>query len=134
MRKVIATSDAPTAVGPYSQAIRIGNGLIYVSGQIPLDPDPVAGKTIAGGIEEQTVRVLENLKAILEAGESSLQNVVKTTVYLTDLNDFAAVNTIYAKYFPVDPPARVCVQVAALPLGAKIEIDAVATEEREYSY
>ncbi len=123
MKKVIATKDAPQAIGPYSQAIEAG-GFLFVSGQIPLVPE--TGEIIAGGIEEQTARILENLKAILAAAGSSLEAAVKTTVYLKDIGDFAKVNAVYARYFEKDCPARVCVEVSNLPKGALVEIDVIA--------
>lgn len=126
MSKTIHSDGAPAAIGPYSQAIRSG-GLLFCSGQIPLDPK--TGKMVEGGIEPQTERVLENLSAVLAAGGSSPGKVVKTTVYLTDLGDFPAMNRVYGKYFPVDPPARATVQVGKLPAGALVEIDAVASIE-----
>jgi 2-iminobutanoate/2-iminopropanoate deaminase len=122
-RRVIASAGAPAAIGPYSQAIRAG-GLVFVSGQIPLDP--ATGQVAAGGIAAQAELVLESLRAILEASGSGMDRVVKTTVYLTDLGGFPAVNEVYARYFPQAPPARATVQVAALPRGAGIEIEAVA--------
>jgi 2-iminobutanoate/2-iminopropanoate deaminase len=118
----IATTDAPGAIGPYSQAIRAGD-FVFISGQIPLDEH---GVLVAGGIEEQTRRVMQNLDAILRAAGGSCENVVKTTIFLCDLGDFAAVNAIYAESFPTRPPARATVQVAALPRGARVEIEAVA--------
>ena len=123
MADVIHSAGAPAAVGPYSQAVRSG-GFLFTSGQIPLDP--ATGRLVEGSIEVQTRRVLENLRAVLEAGGASFSDVVKTTIYLTNLADFATVNGIYASYFPSAPPARSTVQVAALPLGAAIEIDLVA--------
>lgn len=126
MSKTIHSDGAPAAIGPYSQAVRSG-GFLYCSGQIPLDPK--TGKMVEGGIEPQTERVLENLSAVLAAGGSSPAKVVKTTVYLTDLGDFPAMNRVYGKYFPVDPPARATVQVGKLPGGALVEIDAVASTE-----
>jgi 2-iminobutanoate/2-iminopropanoate deaminase len=122
-RTVIVSAGAPAAIGPYSQAIRAG-GVVYVSGQIPLDPG--TGHVVPGGIAAQAERALESLRAVLEASGSGLARVVKTTVYLTDLGTFAEVNEVYARYFPQAPPARATVQVAALPRGAAIEIDAVA--------
>jgi len=122
-REVIVAAGAPTAIGPYSQAIRAG-GLVFVSGQIPLDP--ATGLVVDGGIAAQAKRVLDSLRAILEASGSGLDRVVKTTVYLTDLGDFAAVNEVYSRFFPHAPPARATVQVAALPRGVGIEIEAVA--------
>jgi 2-iminobutanoate/2-iminopropanoate deaminase len=122
-RRAIVTAGAPTAIGPYSQAIRAG-GLVFVSGQIPLDPE--TGQVVTGGIKAQTERVLESLRAILEASGSDLERVVKTTIFLTDLGGFAEVNEVYARFFPQAPPARATVQVAALPRGVGIEIEAVA--------
>ena len=122
-REEIRTSAAPAPVGPYSQAIRAG-GLVFASGQIPLDP--VSGKIVPGEIEDEARRVLENLKAVLEAGGSGLDRVVKATVYLTDLSLFPRVNAIYAEFFSARPaPARVTVGVASLPLGARVEVDAI---------
>jgi 2-iminobutanoate/2-iminopropanoate deaminase len=119
----VKTDRAPAAIGPYSQAVRWG-GLIFCSGQIPLDP--ATGRMIEGEIEAQTERILENLAAVLEAGGGSLRDVVKTTVYLVDLNDFPKMNAVYGRYFPESPPARATVQVARLPAGALVEIDAIA--------
>ena len=123
MKKVISTAKAPQAIGPYSQAIEAGD-FIFVSGQIPLIP--ATGELVEGSVEVQTARVLENLKAILEAAGSSLESVVKTTVYITNMDDFAKVNGIYGQYFQEDPPARVCVEVSKLPKGALVEIDVIA--------
>lgn len=124
MKKDIITSDkAPRAVGPYSQAIKAGN-LVYTAGQIPLDPS--TGNMIEGDITAQTERVLENLKALLEASGACLENVVKTTVFLKDMNDFAAMNAVYSKYFTENCPARSTIQVARLPKDAGVEIEAVA--------
>jgi 2-iminobutanoate/2-iminopropanoate deaminase len=122
-RKIISTQHAPAAVGPYSQAVQIGD-LIYSAGQIPLVPE--TGKLIEGGIEAQTRQVMQNLSAVLEAAGSSLSNVIKTTIYVTDLADFASINQVYGSFFEADPPARSTVQVAALPLGAQVEIEVVA--------
>jgi 2-iminobutanoate/2-iminopropanoate deaminase len=122
-REIIATAAAPAAVGPYSQAVRAG-GFVFVSGQIPLDP--ADGALVAGGVAAQTERALLNLRAVLEAAGSDLARVVKTTVYLTDLGRFGEMNEVYARFFPGEPPARATVQVAALPRGADVEIDAVA--------
>ena len=122
-RRVIASAGAPAAIGPYSQAIRAG-GLVFVSGQIPLDP--ATGQVVEGGIAEQAERVLESMRAILEASGSGMERVVKTTVYLTDLGRFAEFNEVYGRFFPHAPPARSTVQVAALPRGVGIEIEAVA--------
>ncbi|NWF84418.1 MAG: reactive intermediate/imine deaminase, partial [Bryobacteraceae bacterium] len=102
MKQIIHTDSAPKAIGPYSQAI-VSNGLVFLSGQIPLDP--ATGAIVEGGIEEQTVRVLENLKAVLEAAGATLDSVLKTTIYVKDLGDFAKVNEIYGRYFPANPPA-----------------------------
>ncbi len=123
-RKPVRTDKAPAAVGPYSQGIACGE-FLFCSGQIPLDP--ATGKMVEGGIEAQTERVLRNLEAVLAAGGSSMAAVVKTTVYLADLGDFPAMNAVYAKFFPTDPPARATVQAAKLPAGARVEIDAVAS-------
>jgi 2-iminobutanoate/2-iminopropanoate deaminase len=127
MRKtVISTDGAPAAIGPYSQGVRAGN-LVFTAGQIPLDP--VTQQVVASGIAEQTTRVLENLKAILEAGGSSLARVVKATVYLKDFNDFAAMNAVYDTYLATDgeaPPARTTVEVSRLPKDVLVEIDLVA--------
>jgi len=119
----IQTDRAPEAIGPYSQAIK-ANGFIFASGQIPLDPSTM--QIVEGGIQEQTGRVLDNMKAVLEAAGSSLDRVVKTTVYLADMGEFAAMNEIYAKYFGATKPARATVQVARLPRDVRIEIDVVA--------
>ena len=123
MKKVISTAEAPQAIGPYSQAIEAG-GFVFVSGQIPLIP--ATGELVEGSVEVQTARVLENLKAILEAAGSSLESAVKTTVYITNMDDFAKVNGIYGQYFQENPPARVCVEVSKLPKGALVEIDVIA--------
>jgi len=123
MKQIVTTEAAPRAIGPYSQAV-ISRGLVFVSGQIPLDP--ATGQMVAGDIAAQTERVLENLRAILEASGSSLDRVIKTTVYLADLEDFPKVNEVYARYFPSAPPARATVQVARLPRDARIEIEAIA--------
>ncbi|MGE5700217.1 MAG: RidA family protein [Deltaproteobacteria bacterium] len=123
MRKTVRTDKAPAAIGPYSQAVRSG-GFLFCSGQIPLDPE--SGKLVEGGIEAQTERVLMNLEAVLAAGGATLAAVVKTTVFLADLADFPAMNAVYGRYFPEDPPARATVQAARLPAGARVEIEAVA--------
>jgi 2-iminobutanoate/2-iminopropanoate deaminase len=122
-RTIVSTTNAPAAVGPYSQAIRIGD-LVFTAGQIGLEPasGAIEGRTI----EEQTHQVLRNLKAVLEAAGSGLDRVVKTTVFLADIKDFKAMNSVYATYFPAAPPARSAVQAAALPLGAIVEIEAIA--------
>jgi len=125
-REVIRTDGAPQPIGPYVQAVRVGQ-FVFTAGQIPLDP--TSGRVVEGGIEEQTERVLENLKAILEAAGSSLSRVVRTTCFLANLEDFAAFNRIYAKYFGENPPPRTTVQAARLPAGALVEIDCIAIVE-----
>jgi 2-iminobutanoate/2-iminopropanoate deaminase len=125
--QTITTPDAPKAIGPYSQAIAVPapGRLIFCSGQIPLDPN--TGEVVgAGDISVQTERVLRNLAAVLTAAGGSLGSVVKTTIYLTDLQEFGAVNEVYGRYFPQHPPARATVQVSALPRGVQVEIDAIA--------
>ena len=122
-KKQIQTTQAPSAIGPYSQAIRIGD-FLYTSGQIALNPENM--EMMNGAIEEETEWVLKNLEAILKADGMSLAHVIKTTVYLTDLGEFARVNQVYENFFGETKPARACVQVAALPKGAKVEIDAIA--------
>ncbi len=123
MKNVISTEKAPKAIGPYSQAIEAA-GLLFASGQIPIVP--ATGEIVAGGIEEQTMQVLSNVEAILAAKGLGFSDVVKTTVFLSDMNDFATVNGIYAKAFVENPPARSCVQVARLPKDVKIEIETIA--------
>ena len=123
MREVISTDRGPRAIGPYSQAIK-ANGFIFVSGQIPLDPR--TQQMVEGDAARQTERVLENLKGILEGAGSSLERVVKTTVYLKDLADFAAMNEVYGRYFSASPPARATVEVARLPKEAHVEIELIA--------
>ena len=122
-KKQIQTTQAPSAIGPYSQAIRIGE-FLYTSGQIALNPENM--EMMNGAIEEETEWVLKNLEAILKADGISLAHVIKTTVYLTDLGEFARVNQVYENFFGETKPARACVQVAALPKGAKVEIEAIA--------
>jgi 2-iminobutanoate/2-iminopropanoate deaminase len=122
-RQVIATDNAPGAIGPYSQAIRLGN-LVFTAGQIPLDP--ATGKLVEGDIAAQTERVLQNLQAILEAAGSSLDRVVKTTCFLVDLDDFAAFNEVYARFFGENRPARSTVQAGRLPGGANVEVECIA--------
>ena len=124
MKQVIRTEQAPKPVGPYSQAIRTGN-LVFVAGQGALDPQ--TGEVQRQSIQTETKQVLENLKAILEASGSSLGQVVKTTCYLADMNDFQAFNAVYAEYFPQDPPARTTIQAGRLPLDLRVEIEVVAT-------
>ncbi len=119
----VSSPDAPAAIGPYSQAIAC-DGWLYLSGQIPLDPS--TGKLVSGDVAAQTQRVLDNLAAVLRAAGADFDRVVKTTIYLKDLADFTTVNAVYAQRFSDNPPARATVQVAALPLGASVEIDAVA--------
>ncbi len=126
-REIIATDRAPAAVGPYSQGVRL-DGLLFTAGQIPLDP--ATGQLVEGGIEAQTRQSLTNLQAILEAAGSSLADVVKVTVFLIDMTEFKAMNGVYAGFFPHSPPARSAVQVGALPLGARVEIEAVAQTSR----
>jgi len=122
-RDTIATKSAPAAIGPYVQAVR-ANGLVFCSGQIALDP--ATGAFSTGDVSVQTERAMENLKAVLEAAGTSLAKAVKTTVYLADMNDFAAMNAVYGKYFPANPPARSTVAVKTLPKGAQVEIDVIA--------
>ena len=122
-KKIVTTSTAPAPIGPYSQGV-IAGGLMFVSGQIPLDPQ--TGELVAGGIEVQTERVLENLMAILREAKLGAENVVKTTLFLADMADFPAVNAVYGRYFPKEPPARSTFQVAGLPRNARIEIELVA--------
>lgn len=122
-RKVILSPDAPQPVSVYSQAIQSGE-LLFLAGQIPLDP--VSGELVSGSIELETERIMQNLAAVLSAAGASLQHIVKTTVYLTNMGDFAEFNGAYAKHFPSAPPARTTVAVAALPRGARIEIEAIA--------
>jgi 2-iminobutanoate/2-iminopropanoate deaminase len=122
--KIISTPNAPAAMGAYSQAV-VSNGFAFLSGQIPLDP--ATAKIVDGDIAEQTERVLENLKAVLKACGTSLTKVVKTTVYLKDMGEFAKMNEVYARYFPENPPARATVEVARLPRDVRVEIDCIAS-------
>ncbi len=122
-RQIINTTEAPSAIGPYSQAVQAGE-LLFVSGQIPIDP--ASGELVQGGVEAETRQVLNNLKAILEAAGSSLEKVVKATLFIADMNQFGTINEIYAEYFQAAPPARACVEVARLPRDVQIEIEAVA--------
>ena len=124
--EIISTSKAPGAVGPYSQAVRTGN-FVFVAGQVAIDP--TVGELIEGDVAAQTHQVLTNLSAVLEAASSSLARVVKTTVFLKDMGQFQAMNAVYAEFFPSDPPARSTIEVAALPLGALVEIEAIAVAE-----
>jgi 2-iminobutanoate/2-iminopropanoate deaminase len=123
MKKIVATEKAPKAIGPYSQAV-VHNGLAFLSGQIPLDP--ATGQLVEGDIATQTTRVLENVKAVLEACGSGLNQVVKTTVYIKDMGEFAKMNEVYGKYFAENPPARSTVEAARLPRDVRVEIDAIA--------
>lgn len=123
MKSIVSTTDAPAAIGPYSQAVKIGN-FVFTSGQIPINP--ATGQVITGSVEEQAKLVLNNLKAVLEAAGSGLDKVVKTTVFIKDMNDFAAVNTVYATFFAAEAPARSCVEVARLPKDVLVEIEAIA--------
>lgn len=125
MKKIIKTTDAPPAIGPYSQAVEAG-GFVFVSGQIPLDPG--TGALVLGDIKEQTRRVMENAKAILSASGCVLSRVVKTTIYLANMNDFAAVNEVYGSYFPSDPPARATIEVSRLPKDVGVEMDFLASK------
>lgn len=122
MRKTIATAKAPAAIGPYSQAVNL-NGTVFVSGQLPVNP---ADGTIPAGIELQTRQALDNIGAILNEAGLTFNDIVKTTVLMADLKDFAAMNAVYAEYFPADKPARACFQVAAVPKDALLEIEAIA--------
>ena len=127
MKRVISTDQAPAAIGPYSQAIAVKpSELVFCSGQIALDP--VTKNVVDGGIEEQTERVLDNIKAVLAAAGCSFGDVVKTTIFLTDMGDFAKVNELYAKRFPAEPPARSTVQAARLPRDVKVEIEVIAAK------
>jgi len=126
MKKIISTSEAPAAIGPYSQAVRNGN-FLFCSGQIPLDPK--SGQIVAGDIAAQTRRVLDNIRAVLKAEGLTFENIVKTTIFLTDLGDFQTVNETYGSYFKQQAPARSTVQVSALPKGAKIEIEVIAVAD-----
>ena len=126
MKKIISTNEAPAAVGPYSQAVRAGS-MVFCAGQIPLDPK--SGQIVSQDVAEQTRRVLDNLTAVLKSERLTLSDVVKTTVFVTDLADFQTINEIYAKYFSTQPPARSTVQVAALPKAARVEIEAIAVAD-----
>jgi 2-iminobutanoate/2-iminopropanoate deaminase len=126
VKEIISTERAPRAIGPYSQAVRVGN-LLFASGQIPIDP--ATGDFVSGGIAEQTEQVLRNLSAVMEAAGLSLNHVVKTTVFLESMDDFTAMNEVYARFFGENPPARATVQAARLPRDAKVEIEATAVAE-----
>src|SRR5690349_2041283 len=128
MKEIIATEQAPRAIGPYSQAVRAGN-LVFASGQIPIDP--ATGEFVSGGIEEQTEQVLKNLTEVFAAAGVQMSQIVKTTVFLADMNDFTAMNEVYARFFGEASPARATVQAARLPRDARVEIDAIAVSDRE---
>ncbi len=123
VKDIIATDRAPRAIGPYSQAVRAGN-LVFASGQIPIDP--ATGEFVTGGIAEQTEQVLRNLTAVLEAAGVGMDQVIKTTVFLADMDDFTAMNEVYGRFFGAEPPARATVQAARLPRDARVEIEAIA--------
>jgi 2-iminobutanoate/2-iminopropanoate deaminase len=122
VKEIISTDKGPKAIGPYSQAIK-ANGLIFTAGQVAFDP--ATGQLVEGDVARQTARVMENLKAIVEAAGSSLDRALKATVYLKDMNDFAAMNEVYARYFPANPPARSTVEAARLPRDVRVEIDLI---------
>jgi len=128
VREIISTENAPRAIGPYSQAVRAG-GFVFASGQIPIDP--ATGEFVAGGVAEQTDQVLRNVSAVLKAAGTGLDRVVKTTVFLADMNDFIAMNEVYGRFFGEQPPARATVQAARLPRDAKVEIEAIAMLNNE---
>ena len=130
MKEIVQTSHAPQAIGPYSQAVRAGN-LVFASGQIPIDP--ATKEFVPGGVAEQTEQVLKNLKAVFAAAGIGLDQIVKTTVFLADMNDFTAMNEVYGKYFAENPPARATVQAARLPRDAKVEIEAIAVSGTQAS-
>ena len=123
MKQTVQTEQAPKAIGPYSQAIK-ANGFVFASGQIPIIPE--TGEFVVGGITEQTEQVIKNLSRVLEAAGSGLDRVVKTTVFLADMEEFVAMNEVYGKYFSDEPPARATVEAAGLPRGARVEIEAIA--------
>jgi len=128
VKDIVATDRAPRAIGPYSQAVRAGD-LVFASGQIPIDP--ATGEFVAGGIAEQTEQILRNLTAVFEAAGVGLNQVVKTTVFLADMDDFSAMNEVYGRFFGEEPPARATVQAARLPRDARVEIEAIAVRDRE---
>lgn len=128
MKDIITTDRAPRAIGPYSQAVRAGD-LVFASGQIPIDP--ATGEFVAGGVAEQTEQVLRNLTAVFAAADVGLQQVVKTTVFLADMDDFVAMNEVYGRFFGAQPPARATVQAARLPRDARVEIEAIAVVSRD---
>ena len=123
VKDIVATDRAPRAIGPYSQAVRAGD-LVFASGQIPIDP--ATGEFVAGGVAEQTEQVLRNLTAVFEAAGVGMNQIVKTTVFLADMDDFTAMNEVYGRFFSVEPPARATVQAARLPRDARVEIEAIA--------
>jgi len=123
VKEIISTDKAPGAIGPYSQAVKVGN-MVFLSGQIPIDP--TTGQFVSEDVAEQTDQVFKNLQAVLEAAGSGLDKVIKTTVFLADMNDFASMNEVYGKYFTADPPARATVQAARLPRDARVEIECIA--------
>jgi len=125
-REIIHTDHAPAAVGPYSQAVKVGN-MLFTAGQVPLSPE--SGKVVEGDVTVQTEQVMKNLQSVLEAAGTSFENVIKSTVFLTDMNNFGAMNGVYGRYFTQNPPARSAVQVAALPLGVDVEIEMIALIE-----
>jgi len=125
MKKIISTPDAPKAVGPYSQAVET-NGMLFISGQIPIDP--AIGKIVEGGIKEQTEQVMKNIGVILKTAGYTYEDVVKSTCLLNDMDNFAAMNEVYAKYYPENPPARAAYGVVRLPLGAMVEIETIAVK------
>ena len=125
MKRIISTQDAPRAIGPYSQATEV-NGMLFISGQIPLDP--ATGKFAEGGITEQTEQVMKNIAAILKAAGFTFNDVVKSTCLLSDMDNFAAMNAVYGKYYPENPPARAAYAVVKLPLGALVEIETIASK------
>lgn len=126
MKKIIKTPDAPLAIGPYSQAVEAG-GFLFVSGQIPLDP--ATGAIVPGDVKQQTKRVMENAKAVLAAAGYDMSRVVKATIYLTDMNDFALVNEVYGSYFSSDPPARATIETSRLPKDVIVEMDFIAVKQ-----
>ena len=126
MNKILNTANAPAAIGPYSQGVQCCN-MVFVSGQLPFVPE--TGALLEGSVGEMTVQSMKNIEAILAEAGCTLKDVVKTTIFLKDLNDFAEVNAAYAKFFPAEPPARACVQVAKLPRDAKVEIEAIACKQ-----
>lgn len=125
MKKIILTESAPAPIGPYSQAISYGN-MVFCSGQIPLDPK--TNQVVAGDLSAQTTQVMKNIEAVLKAADCQFSNVIKTTIYLTNMSDFAAVNEVYGKYFPENPPARSTVAVAGLPKNVSVEIEVLAVK------